>query len=52
MNNGDPFMMMIPPVQQYSNNYTFVAQLVFQNAITVTVHSEFFNSEDIILNGD
>ena len=49
---GDPFMMMIPPVEQYSNNYTFVTQSGFQNAITVTVHSEFFNSEDIILNGD
>ena len=23
---GDPFMMMIPPVEQYSNNYTFVTQ--------------------------
>ena len=48
---GDPFMMMIPPVEQYSNNYTFVTQSNFQNAITVTVASEFFNSEDIILNG-
>ena len=43
-------MMMIPPVEQYSN--TFLAQLEFQNAITVTVHSEFFNSEDIFPNGD
>ena len=49
---GDPFMMMIPPVEQYSNNYTFVTQLGFENAITVTVASEFFNSEDIVLNGD
>ena len=48
---GDPFMMMIPPVEQYSNNYTFVTQLGFQNAITVTVEEEFFNSEDIFLNG-
>ena len=49
---GDPFMMMIPPVEQYRNNYTFVTQSGFQNAITVTVASECFNSEDIILNGD
>ena len=49
---GDPFMMMIPPVEQYSNKYTFVAQSGFQNAITITVASEFFNSEDIILNGN
>ena len=48
---GDPFMMMIPPVEQYSNNYTFVAQSGFQNAITVTVASEFFNTGNIILNG-
>ena len=48
---GDPFMMMIPPVEQYSNNYTFVTQSGFQNAITVTVASEFFNTENIILNG-
>ena len=34
---GDPFMMMIPPVEQYRNNYTFVAQVGFENAITVTV---------------
>jgi len=48
---GDPFMMMIPPVEQYSNNYTFVTQSGFQNAITVTVASEFFNTGNIILNG-
>ena len=49
---GDPFMMMIPPVEQYRNNYTFVTQSGFQNAITVTVALEFFNSEDIVLNGN
>ena len=49
---GDPFMMMIPPVEQYSNNYTFVTQPGFQNAITITVKEEFFNSEDIFLNGN
>ena len=49
---GDPFMTMIPPSEQYSSNYTFVAQSGFENAITVTVASEFFNTEDIILNGN
>ena len=49
---GDPFMMMIPPVEQYSNNYTFVTQSGFQNAVTVTVASAVFNSEDIVLNGN
>ena len=48
---GDPFMMMIPPVEQYSNNYTFVTQSGFQNAITVTVEAEFFNTDDTVLNG-
>ena len=42
---GDPFMMMIPPVEQYSNNYTFVTQLGFQNAITVTVALEFLTQK-------
>ena len=49
---GDPFMMMIPPVEQYRNNYTFVTQLRFENAITITVEEEFFNPEDILLNGN
>ena len=48
---GDPFMMMIPPVEQYRSNYTFVTQSGFQNAITITVASEFFNSGNILLNG-
>ena len=49
---GDPFMMMIPPVEQYSNNYTFVTQVGFENAITNTVEEKFFTSEDILLNGN
>ena len=49
---GDPFMMMIPPVEQYRNNYTFVTQSGFENAITVTVASELFNTGNIILNGN
>ena len=49
---GDPFMMMIPPVEQYRNKYTFVTQSNFQNTITITVGAEFFNSEYIILNGN
>ena len=49
---GDPFMVMIPPVEQYRQNYTFVTQSGFQNAITVTVASEFFNTGNITLNGN
>ena len=37
---------------QYRNNYTFVTQLGFENAITITVEEEFFKSENILLNGD
>ena len=48
---GDPFMMMIPPVEQYRNNYTFVTQLGFENAISITVETEFFDPENIVLNG-
>ena len=44
-------MMMIPPVEQYRNKYTFVTQSNFQNALNVTVASEFFNSQNIVLNG-
>ena len=51
-NNGDPFMMMIPPVEQYRNNYTFVTQSGFQNAITVTVASDFWDTGNVILNGN
>ena len=42
---------MIPPVEQYSNNYTFVTQLGFENAITIIVDSQFLNSADVVLNG-
>jgi len=48
---GDPFMMMIPPVEQYRNNYTFVTQSGFQNAITIIVASRALNSADVVLNG-
>ena len=48
---GDPFMMMIPPVEQYRNNYTFVTQSNFENAISITVKTEFFYPENIVLNG-
>ena len=48
---GDPFMMMIPPVEQYRNNYTFVTQSGFQNAVTIIVASQFLNTADVVLNG-
>ena len=48
---GDPFMMVIPPVEQYRNKYTLVTQSSFDNFLTVTVTAEFFNTSNIILNG-
>ena len=44
-------MMMIPPVEQYRNNYTFVTQSGFQNAVTIIVASQFLNTADVVLNG-
>ena len=48
---GDPSMMVIPPVEQHRNNYTLVTQSSFDNFLTITVATEFFNTSDIILNG-
>ena len=48
---GDPFMMMIPPVKQYKNNYTFVSQSRFANFLTITVPVKFYNPSTIFLNG-
>ena len=48
---GNPFMMVIPPVEQHRSNYTLVTQSGFDNFLTITVTTEFFNTSDIILNG-
>ena len=48
---GDPFMMVIPPVEQYRNSYTFITQSGFQNAVTIIVASQFLNTADVVLNG-
>ena len=47
---GDPFMMMIPPIEQYSNSYVFDALSTFQsNYITVYVAPEYFQPQDIFV---
>ena len=47
---GDPFMTMVPPVEQYSNNYVFsVVSEFFTNFITVLVAPEFFQSDRIFV---
>ena len=47
---GDPFMTMVPPIEQNSNNYVFSVLSEFStNFITVFVAPEFFQSERIFV---
>ncbi|CAI8023305.1 Sushi domain-containing protein 2, partial [Geodia barretti] len=47
---GDPFMMMITPVEQYSNNYVFNVLPEFEiNYITLYVTPEDFQPESIFV---
>ena len=47
---GGKFMMIIPPIEQFKNNY-FVAAFTFfvSNYVTVYVSSEFFQTAQILL---
>ena len=47
---GDPFMMIIPPIEQFTNNYFVEAFSQFvSNYVTVYVSSEFFQTAQILL---
>ena len=47
---GDPFMMMIPPVEQYSNNYVLKALSSFStNYITIYVATEYYQPNRIFV---
>ena len=47
---GDPFVTMVPPVEQYSNNYVFSVLSDFStNFITVYVAPEFFQPDRIFV---
>lgn len=46
---GDPFMLNIPPVDQYSNNYTLKADTSFTNHMTITIGVSHFNPERIFI---
>ncbi len=47
---GDPFMMIIPPIEQYTNNYVVEAFPFFvSNYVTMYVPSEYFQIEQILL---
>ena len=47
---GDPFMMMIPPIEQYSNTYVFNVLSEFStNYITMFVTPQYFQPEKIFV---
>ena len=47
---GDPFMMIIPPIEQFTNNYLVESFTNFSsNHVTVYVSSEFFQTAQIFL---
>ena len=46
---GDPLMMMLPPVDQYSNDYHLKLVSDFTNYVTVYVTPQFFQPQSIIL---
>ena len=47
---GDPFMMMIPPVEQYSNNYVLNVLSNFStNFITIYVATEYYQPNRIFV---
>ena len=47
---GDPFMMMVTPVEQYSNNYIFYAFPEFStNYITIYVSPDDYHPESIVV---
>ena len=47
---GDPFMMIIPPVQQYSNNYMLKVPSYFSNNyITIYVATEYYQPNRIFV---
>ena len=49
-NVGDPLMTMVPPVEQYSNNYVFNVLPEFStNYITIYVAPEYFQPERIFV---
>ena len=50
--NSDPFMMNIPPIDQYSNSYVVVVPAEFPSSvITVFVTPEYFQPDEILIDG-
>lgn len=48
---GDPFMLYVPPVEQFTNEVTVYAPPDFQNHLSIIVPVEFFNPEKISIQG-
>lgn len=48
---GDPFMLYVTPVEQYSNNFTINAPSNFQNHISIVVPVKHFNAAKIFVHG-
>jgi len=48
---GDPFMMMIPSVDQYTNDYAFHSPSEFSNYITILVTPQYYQPEQILVDG-
>ena len=47
---GDPFVMMVPPIEQYSNNYVLQALPEFEgNYFTIYVAPEYFQPQSIFV---
>lgn len=49
---GDPFMLVIPPVSQYSNNYTLTAPDNYNSHISITVPLRHYDSSKILVNSE
>ena len=49
LTESDPFMMMIPPVEQYSNNYVFNSISGYTNYITLYVASKYYQPGRIFI---
>ncbi len=50
---GDPFMMMIPPVEQYSNNYVLNVLSAFStNYITIYVAARYYQPDRIFVDNN
>lgn len=48
---GDPFMLVIPPTSQYSNNFTVNTPASYTNHITIMVPVKYYDSSKVFLNG-